>query len=62
MPISSFLYFSQSPYRFLFLWVYFHNCKEFLDNTYFVETPSAIPNGCPRNLRGAASNYVIGED
>lgn len=46
----------------LFLWVYFHNCEEFLDNTYFVETPSAIPNGCPRNLRGAAGNYVIGED
>lgn len=35
---------------------------EFLDNTYFVETPSAIPNGCPRNLGGAASDYVIGED
>lgn len=28
-----------------FLWVYFHNYKEFGDNTYFVETPSAIPNG-----------------
>lgn len=27
-----------------------------------METPSAIPNGCPRNLRGAAGNYVIGED
>lgn len=39
------LYFSQSLYLFLFPWVYFHNCEEFLDNTYFVETPSAIPNG-----------------
>lgn len=40
----------------------FHNCKEFLDNTYFVETPSAIPEGCPRNLRGAATDFVTGED
>lgn len=54
---------SSIPRLSLFLLVgYFHSRAEFLDNTYFVETPSAIPNGCPRNLGGAASDYVIGED
>lgn len=54
---------SSIPRPSLFLLVgCFHDCVEFLDNTYFVEIPSAIPNGRPRNLRGAASDYVIGED
>lgn len=59
--LLSWQYFSLAQYYSLYVG-YFHNCKEFLDNTYFVETPSAIPNGCPCNLRGAAGNYVIGED
>lgn len=54
---------SSIPRPSLFLLVgCFHGGVEFLDNTYFVEIPSAIPNGRPRNLRGAASDYVIGED
>ena len=61
-PRADSLCFSQPLYHFFFLWVYFHNWEEFLDNTYFAETPSTIPNGCPRNLGGAASDYVTGED
>lgn len=49
-------------FHFFFLWVISIAAWNFLDNTYFVETPSAIPNGCPCHLWGAASDCVIGED
>lgn len=51
-----------SPYHFFILWIISIAVWNFLDNTYLVETPSAIPNGRPCNLGGAASDYVIGED
>lgn len=49
-------------YHCFFLWAISIAVWNFLDNTYFVETPSVSPNGCPCNLGGAASDYVIGED